>query len=179
MEAECNELNDDWIKKFEKTDSLYQDLYRADLYYVNLKFIYVNRTNEIEKIKQESFLLSTPNHILREEIIEMLKKNSSDNGRRYTLLSMLQYNITLDADEVKQFLISSNDSNSYLKVIKNIDAVSFEQTVNMLQDLNDLVFIFYEKSNELKDQNSKNSTKKIYLRLQTTNKKTIKKQYKN
>ena len=46
-----NELNDDWINNFEKTDKLYQDFYKDDLYYVNLKFVYLNRENEIEKIK--------------------------------------------------------------------------------------------------------------------------------
>ena len=44
------ELNDDWIKTFEKTDKLYQDFYKDDLYYIHLKFCYVNRSNEIEKI---------------------------------------------------------------------------------------------------------------------------------
>ena len=48
-----------------------QDFYKDDLYYVNLKFIYVNRENEIEKINQESFLMSNPNYISREEIIQI------------------------------------------------------------------------------------------------------------
>jgi hypothetical protein len=48
----------------------------------------------------------------------------------------------------------------------------------MLQDLNDLVFIFYEKSTELKKPNPNNVTKKKYL-SPNTNKKTIKKQYKD
>ena len=70
-------LDDDWIKKFENVDADYKDFYKDDLYYVNLTFIYVNRENEIEKIKHESFLLSNPNHILREEILQILKKSSS------------------------------------------------------------------------------------------------------
>ena len=68
-----NKLNDEWINNFEKTDKLYQDFYKDDLYYVNLKFVYVNRENEIEKINQESFLMSNPNYISREEIIQILK----------------------------------------------------------------------------------------------------------
>ena len=55
------ELNDDWINNFEKTDKLYQDFYKDDLYYVNLKFLYINRNNELEKINSESFLLSNIN----------------------------------------------------------------------------------------------------------------------
>ena len=69
------ELNDEWINNFEKTDKLYEDYYKDDLYYINLKFIYLNRKNEIEKIKQEPFLMTTKNYILREEILGILKKS--------------------------------------------------------------------------------------------------------
>ena len=48
----------------------------------------------------------------------------------------------------------------------------------MLQDLNDLIFIFYEKSSELKKPNPNIMTKKTKL-TPNTNKKTIKKQYKD
>ena len=91
MELEEDKLNDEWINNFEKTDKLYQDFYKDDLYYINLQIMYVNRCSEIEKIKQESFLMTTPNFISREEILEILKKNSNDNGRRYRLLTILKY----------------------------------------------------------------------------------------
>ena len=51
----------------------------------------------------------------------------------------------------------------------------------MFHDLNDLIIIFYEKSKEMvkKNINNNNNTKKIYLRSLNTNKKTIKKRYKD
>jgi hypothetical protein len=84
-----HKLNDDWINNFEKTEKLYQDFYKDDLYYTNLKFIYVNRSNEVEKIRHESFLMATPNYLSREEVLGILKRNSIDNYKRYTLLSIL------------------------------------------------------------------------------------------
>ena len=172
------ELDEKWIYDFEKTDKLYQDFYKDDLYYVNLKFIYVNRKNEIEKINQESFLMSRPNYISREEIIQILKDSSIDNNKRYSLLSILKYNITLDADDIKKFLLNSNEERNYLNIVRNIDAVSFEKSISMFHDLNDLIIVFYEKSNEIKKVDPNNITKKIYLRS-NTNKKTIKKRYKD
>ena len=172
-----NKLNDEWINNFEKTDKLYQDFYKDDLYYVNLKFVYVNRENEIEKINQESFLMSNPNYISREEIIQILKDSAIDNNKRYSLLSILKYNITLDADEIKLFLLYSSEERNYLNIVKNIDAISFEKSISMFHDLNDLIFIFYEKKNELKKVDPNNVTKKIYF-SSNTNKKTIKKRYK-
>ena len=88
-------LNDNWLINFEKTDKLYEDFYKDDVYYTNITFMYINKDNEIEKISEESFLLSKPNFILREEIIGILKKTLCDNQPKYTLFSILKYNITL------------------------------------------------------------------------------------
>jgi hypothetical protein len=176
MDIEYNKLNDDWINNFEKTDKLYQEFYKDDIYYINLKFIYVNRSNEIEKIKQESFLMNTPNIISREEILQILKRSINKDDRLYSLLAILKYNCHLDADDVKHFLLYPNEYNHFLTVVKHIDTIKFDRTISMLQDLNDLVLIFYEKSNELKQINPHTSTKKIYLH--SKNKKTIKKRYK-
>ncbi len=177
------ELNDEWINTFEKTDKLYQDFYKDDLYYVNLKFFYVNRHNELEKIREESFLMSNKNCITREEILQILKKTTVENEIKYSLLSILRYNITLDADDIKNFIIyssdtSDNNENSFLKTINNIDAIPFEKTINMFQDLNELIFVYYEKSQELKKVDPNNTTKKVFLKT-NVNKKTIKNRYKD
>ena len=54
-------LNEDWIINFEKTDKLYQEFYKDSLYYTNLQFIYVNKDNEIDKIKQDSITIERSN----------------------------------------------------------------------------------------------------------------------
>jgi hypothetical protein len=173
-------MDNDWILTFEKTDKLYEDFYKDDLYFINLKYIYINRNNDIVKMNSENFLMSTPNYITREEILKILKKNTNDNNINYSLLSVLRYNITLDSNDIEHFLSSLNDgnTNNFLTIIKNIDAISFEKTISMFQDLNDVIFIFYEKSKELKQLNENNLTKKIFIHS-NNKKKTLKKQYKD
>lgn len=178
MDLEYNNLDDDWIDKFDNTDKLYKDFYKDDLYYINLRTIYINRENEIDKLNQESFLLSKPNVITNEEIIEILKKKSIDNDKRYTLLSILKYNIVLEPDDIK-FYLNNINKDEYLSVIKNIDTIIFNKSINMFHDLNDLILIFYEKSLELKKPDTSNTTKRIYIRSLNGNKKTIKKRYKD
>jgi hypothetical protein len=90
---------------------------------------------------------------------------------------MLKYNITIEPDDIKNFLVYPEERN-FLITIKNIDTIIFDKTISMLQDLNDLILIFYEKSNELKTKNHNNCTKKIFI-YSRVNKKTIKKQYKD
>lgn len=172
-----NKLNDDWIHCFDKTDELYKDFYKDDIYYVDVTILYVNRNNEIEKIKNSPFLMSKPNCISREEVIEILKKYSLEDDRKYFLLSILKYNITLEPDEIKDYL--KDCTYHYLNIVKNIDAIYFEKTIHMFQDLNDITFIFYEKSNELKEIDPKTCTKRIYFHSINSKKKTIKKRYKD
>lgn len=175
---ENNVLDDDWITNFENTDKLYRDFYKDDLYYINLRVIYINRNNEIDKLKQESFLLSNPNVVTREEMLGIIKKNTTDNDKLYSLLSILKYNMILDPTDITLYL--KNDySDEYLSVIKNIDSIPFYKSIHMFHDLNDLIFIFYEKSTELKHQPDHNKTKKIYLHSLSGNKKTIRKRYKD
>ena len=169
-----NKLDDDWIIDFENKDKLYQDFYKDDVYFTNINFIYVNQKNEIDKIINETFIMSKPNYITREEIIGILKKKSTnyENNKKYTILSILKYNISLNVEDVSSFLKNqsvTSYTDDFLISIKNIDAIKFDKTINMFQDLNDLFFIFYEKS----DKEIKNITKRIYFK--SKNNKTIRK----
>ena len=177
-----DKLDEEWINEFDKTDKLFQDFYLDDIYYTDIHFIYINTSNDIEKIKEEHFLLSTPNYISREEIIGLLKRNTIVNNKKYSLLSILKCNVTIKPEEIKNFLKSSNLTDyldNFLIPIKNIDAITFEKTINMFQDLNDLLFIFYEKSEEELKKSANNATKRVYLNQKKTHKNTIRKQYKD
>ena len=174
--SELEKLNDDWISKFEKNDKLYQDFYKDNVYYTNIDFIYINKENEIEKIKQESFLMSVENCITRDELIGLLKRNSIDNNKRYSIMSILKYNITLEDDDIKKFLLSTNSSDyneHFLTINKHIDTIKFEKTINMFQDLNSLFIIFYENTKKNKASNINTGTKRAYMK-QNANRKTLK-----
>lgn len=173
-------LDDTWIRDFEETYNIYQDFYKTDLYYINLTFIYINRNNEIDKIKNEPFILNKPNVISSEDHLEILKKNLIDDNKRYSLLSILKYNINLEPEEIKRFIKDGENNQTFLSLIKNINTITFEKSIHMFHDLNDLIFIFYEKSNELKQYNPNSSSKKNCLNsFQKKNKKTLRKRYKD
>jgi len=179
MEIDTVPLNNEWIRKFDETDKLYKDFYKADIYYTNLNIIYLNSENEIEKIKQESFLLSQCNYITIEEIIKILKENMSEQSKKYSLLSILKYNITLNPENIMSYLSQtpSTHNNDFLTSINHITPIIFEKSIHMFHDLTDLIIIFRDKS-EFKSS-CHNVTKKIVLRSNRHAKKnTLRKQYK-
>ena len=164
---QLDNLNNDWINNFEEIDKNYSDFYLEDVYSLKIHFIYIDKEHNIEKIKQEKIIIRIPNYISREEIILLLKKNCHS---KYTLLSILKYNIDMDSTDVKDYCKNKNNNNSYLTPIKNVDAIPFNRTISMFQDLNELIFIFCEKTRNLNNVNN-NTKKHIIIKPNTTNKK--------
>ena len=166
-------LDNKWITNFEKEDKLYQDFYIDDNYFVHLHFIYIQKNMEIEKIREETFFMKTPNTISREEIIGLLKKNAFENNQKYSIFSLLKFNIHLKPEDIPFFLQNPSNTNTedFLKSVKHIDAVTFDNTISMYQDLNTLYFIYVETTLKMDSNTKKNLTKKIYLHfLKETNK---------
>lgn len=152
-------LDDTWIKKFAESDKLYLDFYKDDVYYTDIHFVYVNKKNEIVKINQESFLFNNKNYISRDELVGLIKRNSIVDSTRYSIMSILKYNITLEPNDIKRFVCGEDDETSYMIPVSNIDTIKYDKTINMFQDLNDLLIVLYEKP----ASNPNNSTRKIYL----------------
>lgn len=162
-------LDSKWIEDFQSQDKEYEKYYKNDLHHIKLHCIYVNVNNEIERIKKEVVHLRSVNYISREEIIGILKRNSISNNQRYSVLSILKYNIDIEPSGVPFFLMdtsSSSSSNTFLTSIKNIDAIPLNQSINMFSNLNNLFIVYNEKvmlSNNNTNTYTYNTTKKIYI----------------
>jgi hypothetical protein len=175
-EIEDTILDSKWIDDFQSQDKEYEKYYKNDLHHIKLHCIYVNANNEIERIKKEVVHLRSVNYVSREEIIGILKRNSISNNQRYSVLSILKYNIDIEPSDVPFFLMdrsssSSSSSNTFLTSIKNIDAIPLNQSINMFSNLNNLFIIYNEKvmlannniNNNNKNTHPHNTTKKIYI----------------
>jgi hypothetical protein len=136
----------------------------------------VNRRNEIVKIRREPFILTSPNTICRDELIGILKRNSTDDSVPYSILSILKYNITVNPEDVQGF-IKDSEHETFLSTVTNIDDIRLERTISMFQDLNDIMLVFYEKTSKSFNLNN-NSTKRVYISNTNKRRKTIRKQYK-
>jgi hypothetical protein len=170
-------LDDKWIKNFEEEDEPYEDFYKEDNYYINIDFLYIDYENNLEKIKQEKFFMNTPNYIMREEMIYLLKKNTIMNNKRYSLFSLLKYHMTLDPQEITNYLSKEKDPFLFLHSIKNLDTLFFEKTISSFQDINSLIFLLREKPSINNNINTnitsipRKQTKKIYWNCSYSGKK--------
>jgi hypothetical protein len=182
------EFDTDWINEFEKVDKDYASFYLEDLNYVKVTIIYVNNSNELEKIKEEKIFLQKSNNISREEIIGILKRNNTKDDKTFTIMTMLKYNLDLEPTDVRSFLLNNTNGaneSEYLSVVKDVDEIAWNRTISMFQDLNNLFIIFYEnekiKMQQQKSENGNGKTKRIYLSSNaslSSHKKTLKKKLK-
>jgi len=164
------DLDEDWIKDFEAEDKNYETFYADDVYYLKLHYIYIDKLSNIEKVKQEKLFLKQPNNLSREELLGILKTHSFQNNIKYSVMTILKYNIDLEPLDLKYFL--KDNKFSFLTSVKNIDSISFKKSISMFQDLNNIFIIFYEKD-KTHMITRENMTKKIFL--YNGHKKTLKK----
>jgi len=171
---ENNELNLDtnWIQEFETTDQNYIPFYNEHVNEIKVTSLYVDNENNIKTIKEEMLILKQENMVSREELIHIIKKNSFKDQKRYTILSLLKYNIDLETTDVKHYLKSVVPRN-FLEVVKNIDNIPLKKTISMFQDLNTIFILFYEKTTHTNESNHQ-TTKKIYISNNKTKKKQLK-----
>jgi len=163
-EEETVDLDTSWINEFEKVDKDYASFYLEDLSYIKVTILYINNSNEIEKIKEEKIIMSKPNRISREEIIGILKRNSVNKDKKFTIMTMLKYNLDLEPVDVRNFLLNNENNSSYLSIVKDVDEIYLNRSISMFQDLNNLIIIFYENEKIEKQKKTENGkTKRIYF----------------
>jgi hypothetical protein len=170
-ESEGEDLDNQWIVDFEKTDIDYKLYYKEDLNYLKINIIYINKNGEIEKIAEDKYFFKVKNILPKEEIIYLIQKyrNSKNTRKKYSLLSIIKYNIDLEPLDIKYYI---QHPYNFLQSLNSIDSITFEKTISMFQDLNQLFIFFYEK--ELRREKH-NQTKKIILSEERKHKITIRK----
>lgn len=177
---EIEDLDSTWIQDFDKLDNEYKNYYTEDISIIRVHSIYVNKNNDIEKIKEEKIILNTPGILQKEELLSIIKHNSFSNEVKYSLLSILKFNITIEPIHLNTFLRNKNKHNGYsfLQSVKNIDSIKFDKSISMFHDINEVLIIFHEKINKNTEQYIHNRTKKIFISSTTTKKKTKRNEYK-
>jgi hypothetical protein len=119
----------------------------SGLDFVNLTFIYVNKSKEICKINNDLYFFQTDNTLTKSELVRLLQLHKNNNGSEYSVLSVLKYNAT-------------NDGHVFQEISK-LDDIRFVNSEQYISDLNDVIFLFAERTNNV---GLKGQTKRIFVR---------------
>ena len=170
-------LDTSWIDDYEDIEKKYEMFYKENIASINVIMIYVNDKLEIEKISQRDLDLNTYNVVSKDEILELINTNSSVGDIKYSLLSLLTYNINLAHSDLKQFLesdLETSNNGEFLHSLTSLQDIKLSPSIQLFQDINSLVVVYYEKTNKSSNKTKHNTTKKVYINTKNLpkNKKT-------
>lgn len=135
---------------------------------IKLTYIYINNLNEVDKVSQEKYNMLTPNLISKEEIIKLLKNNINTREiKKYTISSLLQYNVDIETGEYadkylnEEYVMSELNFLPFFNIIKEIRNVYWNPSLKVFKELNELFIIYYDN---LQIKNNNNITKRNYMK---------------
>jgi len=147
---DIEDLDDSWLQEFEKIDNEYKNYYTEDLSFIRIHCIYINNQNEIEKVSESTTFLKTPGTLQKEELISLIKHHSFLHKIKYSLFSILKFNISLEPIHLKTFLRNNNLQlgSQFLQSVKTIDTIKFDKSIAMFHDINEILLLFHNKSSK-------------------------------
>ena len=114
-------------------------LYKTNIDKIKINYLYVNENNEIYNVKSCEETLQN-SKLSKERILYLIKNYQYNLREKHKLTDILQYNISINEDEIKDLIMDKNDRN-YLVSIKIIDDIKFNDTVKILEKENSIIFI--------------------------------------
>jgi len=153
------------VDEFEKDDELYKDFYKDRIEQINLYILYVDNNNNLFHIKRDSTALKD-GALQKNDLKNLIKQYINHQGKKYRLISLLKWNITIEPDEISDYLKNTKEFN-FIKSIRNLNTIHFDDSISLFHNLNSLYLIFHERWKLLE-----NNTKKIYINKKLAKNKT-------
>jgi len=157
-ESSDEELEDSsWMEMLEKEEEDYKSFYKENVDIVKVFYTYVDSNNNIYYVKKDNLFIEN-NKINRDELIYILKKNKLNNSKNHKLISVLQYNIDLEPEDVLNYL-KFKEKYNFLTIVSKINDILWNDTISIFKNLNSLHIVYYEEPIK-----KSSNTKKIYIR---------------
>ena len=167
MNSSDSEMDDDWLETLEKEEEEYDIFYKDIIDVIKVNYIYIDDKKKIYHIKKETIDLDD-NMLDKAHLIYLLKKNKEYNNCFHKIISILQYNININPENINLFM-KNPDNFNFLTINENIDDIKWEDTINLFKDMNTLYIIYYKPPFK-----PRKHTKKIYIKQKLKRKKTKK-----
>ena len=154
------EFDDNWIESYESKEKDYNVFYLDKNKSINIITIILDAESNITKVTKEKYKLNNDNLFTKDEIINIISKNSNKN-----LVGLLCYNSTIEPKNIV-------DNNLFFDDVKSFDVIkdiSLSDSISFFSILNSVYFLFKEnKKNNIILKKKLNSlstvqSKKIYI----------------
>lgn len=147
------DLDVSWIEMYKDLEQNYDDFYKEKPESIEMFFLYINESSELESINTTTYILDLNASIPKDNLINVIKEHRRKNGKKYSLKNLLKYNVSLEPEDVIHMLSVDNKEGSAFITEESYNRdIRFADTVCILQNLNSLYFIFNETSPKTRRQ---------------------------
>ena len=108
-------------------------------------FLYVSSDDELETVNSSTYILDVNSRIPKDSMVNVIKEHREKHGKKYRLINLIKYNVTLDPEDVIHMLsVDNNEGDAFVTHESYNRDIHFAETVCILQNLNSLYFVFRE-----------------------------------
>lgn len=157
-------LDTSWIRSQERLQNITTGYFREPMEQIDVKYIYINRNQYIEKIICENHPL-TPNasgqgsHISESMMLKLIQtKKLQTPTSRYKLTEIMSYIVDLEPEAVSVYANTEDivaASNGFYKIQRIIGELNIPDSIFVFHDINTIYFIFTEVELETHKQTVK------------------------
>lgn len=123
-------------------------------------FLYVNLDDELETVNSSMYILDVNSRISKNSLVNVIKEHREKHGKKYRLINLIKYNVTLDPEDVIHMLsVDNHEGDAFVTHESYNRDIHFAETVCILQNLNSLYFVFRETP--AKSHRARAQTRKI------------------
>ena len=123
-------------------------------------FLYVNLDDELETVNSSMYILDVNSRISKNSLVNVIKEHREKHGKKYRLINLIKYNVTLDPEDVIHMLsVDNHEGDAFVTHERYNRDIHFAETVFILQNLNSLYFVFRETP--AKSHRARAQTRKI------------------
>ena len=144
----------------------YAEAHKIRNTHVDVFFLYVGN-HEVESVHKTTHTLDERSAFPKSHVANMVREHQSLNKTRYKLISLLRYNHTHEMEDIMNTEPDEPDEQDepdrFLHIETRIDDLYFADTVNLLQGVNAMFFVFSrDYSNRVKRENKGNTRRIIF-----------------
>ena len=157
------DLDVSWIERYKELEKNFDDFYKEKSENIEMFFLYVNSDDELETVNSSTYILDMNSRIPKDRLINVINENREKHGKKYRLINLVKYNVTIDPEDVIHMLgVDEQEGDTYITHESYNRDIHFADTVCILQNLNSLYFIFGETNPKTRREN-RQQTRKITM----------------
>jgi hypothetical protein len=154
--ANLDNLDVSWLENHKRMLNIHENYQREYMDTIRICYVYINEKSEIDKViseREHLLLIGKYKGLPKERVLQIVQnKKIINNVDKYTLDSILLYNVSIEPENIQKYVNSENIlSDPFLKIYPIVHEIEIPPSIFIFHEINCIYFIFKQiDANHLK-----------------------------